>query len=250
MELWRRLDFLVTRNRHKEAIELWKSESSDSDKDENYYWSKILVSKSLVANGEKELAKSSLHSGLKFLETNPSVLFESKIYSMLGTIAHIEMVYDESLINFQKVYNLVALDPSLEKEKANALNNIGSIQMLLKDYDGAEANISKAIELLEFMGDFESAARSYGNLASNYQQLSEYDKSLACLERGLSILTNKGREELVAELIMLEVLGLFHSNHKEKATERFHAIPIDREHFSHSHSKERYDELKQMLGLT
>jgi len=250
MELWRRIDFLVARNRHREAVELWQSESSGLEKNENYYRSKIIVSKSLVALERIELALSNLRSGLKFLEKNPSVLFKSKVYSLLGSIAHIDMEYEEALINFQKSYDLVALDPSLEKEKANALNNIGSIQMLLKDFEGAEGNISKAIELLEFIGNFEAAARSYGNLASNYQKLGEHDKSLACLERGQLLLINKNQDELVAELIMLEVLGLFYSGLKNKAIERFKAIPISRNNFSHNHSKERYDEIKEMLDLT
>jgi len=168
----------------------------------------------------------------------------------MGTIAHIDQDYAESLINFQKAYNVVASIPHLEKEKGNILNNIGSIQMLLEDYEGAEGNISKAIELLEFMGDFESASKSYGNLARIYQLLKEYDKSLACLHRGLELVNTEKQVELVSELIMLECLGLIGLDRKEKAREKFRTIPITPEQFSQNHSRVRYQKIQKDLNIT
>jgi len=223
MEEWRQIDFLVTRKRHKEALEMWKSFSEDFKENENYYLSKIIVSRALVALGRRDEAFEYVTAGLNFLDDDqPFPYIHYKAYGILGIIAHIDKRYDDALISFQKAYNAVALNPKLEREKANALNDIGSIQMLLKDYDGAEGNISKAIELLEFMGDFKSAARSFGNLAMICQHLNEHEKSLACVERGLSILNHKNHEELVSELIMIRILSLLETNHLDKAKENFY----------------------------
>lgn len=250
MELWRQIEFLGRENKNSEAIDLWDSESIMLEKQDNYFQAKIFLCKSLIAVGDITRATEYVNSGLEYFKGKSDSIFISRAYSVLGIIGHIEKRYDDALIHFQNAYNYVSDSAKFEKEKANALNNIGSIQMLKEDYVSAEENLSNAIELFEFIGNFGAAATSYGNLARIYQKLNEHEKSLACLDRGMSIVDLASEKEMVTELIMLQCLGLINLEQKEKAIEKFNSIPIEPSEFMQDYSRVRYIEIKELLSLT
>ncbi len=73
---------------------------------------------------------------------------------------------------------LVKTDPLMRKHLGNVYNNMGNVNLLMKDYDSALVNYGKALELRLAMKDWAAAGVSYGSLGAAHGLLNNYDEAL------------------------------------------------------------------------
>lgn len=103
-------------------------------------------------------------------------------FGNLGIVYFLTGHYEKARKYFLDAIRFVSLS-----EKGDFYSHLGTIQMSLSDYRGAEEYFTKAVQLAREFEDLESEANALGNLGLIYQQLGKYEKAKVSHEEALAL---------------------------------------------------------------
>lgn len=134
-----------------------------------------------LATAEKALAMQGVASAKDIME----------VYATMGTCYYYQSNYREAIDVHLKSLRLCEAE-NIENAKAGILNNLAVVYISMNDFTKTEANLKKAIDLLEkYPNDYESG-RAIGNMAIVYAMQEKYDQAETWFLKNIDFHLNRG----------------------------------------------------------
>lgn len=157
-----------------------------------------------------------------------------RLYSKITMTGNSEYIAkaEEFFIKALNIYELLALrdQQTFERELIDVYCDLGNFYYLIKQYDNAENNLKKAIEIIENTNNVsivhiaETLAFTYGVLGDLYNETLRYEDAKKCLIKKIEIYENNVRNYPINEVNLLESYfkyGVFLLNLKDNEAEYF-----------------------------
>ncbi len=206
--------------KYLEAISEKIKEKHSSEYHIRYHLAKSIL---LRIKGEPNLAYIESMMALEHTVNNAdSLLYKSKIYNSLGSIAD-----DQSNISKAIEYHLIALRYAekidYEKQIATICNGLGRAYIYLSDYETAKLYFKRAIDIKEKRKEFDKhLARGYVNMSNCLDAEGNYTESLQYLDKSILLKKKYKSNDIATDYNnkAYTLLGLKRLNEAETAVNR------------------------------
>lgn len=151
------------------------------------------------SEGDSDTAEGCLATALQIARDNGYQEMAAIILSSLATLVY------EAEPNQARDYLLEALkiegNLQNDKDRIDILSNLGAIEIELKEFELAQADLCKALTLCEKVGDKQSESRILRNLGEMYCQTDRYDMAIEHYDKALHIAKSISNQLLILGIL-------------------------------------------------